>query len=230
MKKFLISILLVGFVHSFSFARDGSHVGEIRYSILTRDQFRGLYGEEWDLMQGQKLEEDSDLLALWGKERIPDPRGIFLRCSNGERDSGTGNPDGNLDAGAYQLDQFKSHNHIDSGHSHPLFGCGTGVHLPGGTGMAAIDVNSNGLKLGQDAVRGGSAHIQNTGGNETRPRCISVNAFIKLKESPRVNPQVEQSVQAGVHSSAQTLRQWTCDPEFRAAVENVVRAMVKEGL
>jgi hypothetical protein len=57
---FLFNFIIPDFVQAVE-----SHVGEIRHSILTRAQFRELYGEEWDLMQGQAIEADSELLQLW---------------------------------------------------------------------------------------------------------------------------------------------------------------------
>jgi hypothetical protein len=42
------------------------HIGEIRYSLLTPAQFREIYGDEWELMEGQALDEDSPLRHLWG--------------------------------------------------------------------------------------------------------------------------------------------------------------------
>jgi len=40
---------------------DDGHVGDIRYSILSDDQFRRLHGIEWELLQGQPVPGDSEL-------------------------------------------------------------------------------------------------------------------------------------------------------------------------
>ena len=98
---FLFSFFISDFVQA-----KESHVGEIRYSILTRAQFRELYGEEWDLMQGQAIEADSELLQSWGKGHVPDARGLFLRgCNNGRTDF-YANPK-EIDCGNVQMDCFK---------------------------------------------------------------------------------------------------------------------------
>jgi hypothetical protein len=202
------------------------HVGEIRYSILTPPQFTKAYGPEWELMKGQDLPDDSDLLALWGQTQIPDSRGLFLRCSQEDRKDGLGNPDVDLKVGTYQADEFKSHDHGGKtgddapdhthGHSHP------GVHGDGGYDRG----NKAGASWPGARTSGASERHQHVisaaGGNETRPRCIIVNAFIKIKES---TPHPAQTASSGVRADVtpEMMSQIAQHPEFQKAVHAAIK-------
>lgn len=208
MKNYFIGFVLTSLSLS-SFAQGESHVGEIRYSILNRAQFRNLYGQEWDLMQGQEIEETSELLPLWGRRNIPDARGVFLRCSNAGRDKSKGNADGDLGVGTYQDDLLKSH-------SHPMISTYQNKQVSEGlaapTGHPFLGNGANGQASGPLYIAGP------VGGSETRPRCITANAFIKLKE-----------VASGAAPAVDPAQQVIGHPEFREAVETIVRDMMNLG-
>jgi microcystin-dependent protein len=97
---------------------------------------------------------------------LPDLRASFVRGagSDGVATSGT--------FGVKQTDDFKSHTHIDSGHTHTVTGANSGYNTSGsgswGTGYAANQTTSS-----------ASANIQSTGGIETRPRNIAMLYCIK---------------------------------------------------
>jgi hypothetical protein len=108
--------------------KDEGNIGEVRYSILNPAQFRTLYGPEWILMDGSAV-GGSDLAKEFGWTNVPDGRGVFLRG----KDHGRGfNPDGNIEVGTYQADQFTTHNHGGGDHQHF-------VHLETGAGREVGD-------------------------------------------------------------------------------------------
>ncbi len=210
MKNYLFGFLLFFFLSAFAFAQDDSHVGEMRYSILTREQFRSLYGPEWDLMQGQELDESSELLSLWGKGNIPDARGVFLRCSNSGRDVNTGDPQGDAELGSYQADQFKHHGHpVSLPGNHLISAPRARCELQSGLAAGGMfdDCAQNGI------TRHHAPQPAACGGSETRPRCIIANVFIKLRESVPT-PAVDSVSQMVAH------------PVFREAVKNTVKVIL----
>ena len=211
LKLYCVAVLLLGFV-SLAQAEE-SHVGEIRHSLLTLKQFQGKYGTEWELMKGQAIPGDSELLPLWGQPKIPDSRGVFLRCSQAERSDEMGNPDGDLPLGTYQADDFKEHNHGGGKHHHSVSFELTASRNPvGHVKNTVADWPQN-----QRAVRTTDSGniIDKEGDKETRPRCIIVNAFIKIRESAPVpasntiNPELKNEI---INS-----------PEFKAAVDKIFK-------
>jgi len=179
-------------------------VGDIRHSILSEDQFRRLHGTEWELLQGQPVPEDSELREYWEDKNLPDARGVFLRCANHGRNRSEGNPEGTLPVGCYQEDEFKSHSHQHR----------------------KIQAGDNKFQS-----RGGNAHwlgefeeVESSpaGGSETRPRNITVNAFVKARESAPANHQTQISEESVAHlfQSAEFLR------ALREAVTATFRAMI----
>ncbi|CAG8720098.1 19086_t:CDS:2, partial [Dentiscutata erythropus] len=153
-------------------------LGEIRYSILNKEQFQELYGKEWILMDGSSI-SGSDLERRFGWTFVPDARGLFLRCKNNERSDGLENPSGELGLGQYQADNLKSHTHV---------------------GLFVSNIEG---QWGQDAYQGEfdshrlpttpwgstrSFYTGYTGENETCPKSITVNAFIKINFSMWYEP------------------------------------------
>jgi hypothetical protein len=134
-------------------------LGDIRTSMLTEALFQSENDTTWIIADGQDV-TGSDYHTLTGETTIPDTRGTFLRGKNNGRVDGKQNPDGDLPLGTYQVDDFFSHDHSVSSSS-----------FTGGGAQAAIASNNVGYP----------AHITGmTGGNETRPRNITVNIFIKI--------------------------------------------------
>jgi hypothetical protein len=211
MKVFSFLMVLSLFIGAFAHANQG-HIGEIRYSILSLNQFQELYGLEWELMKGQDIDVDSPLFHLWGKRTVPDARGIFLRCSNADQDKARGNPDGNLPVGDYQSDSFKKHNHGGGNHSHKYNGGNSG-----GTVFGDHTTTSHNYGNHNYGTSESGEILKSEGGSETRPRCIIVNAFIKLKEPTSPPPTQTQSI------TPQMMSELTMRPEFKQAVENAVR-------
>ncbi len=213
-----LSILIgqFGFIHSSS--ADESHVGDIRYSILSEAQFRRLHGAEWEILRGQPVPHDSELREYWGDRNLPDARGVFLRSANNGRRRSEGNPEGHLPIGSYRGDTFKSHNHNDRGHDHGHnFHIGT-THGIGGAGAARGGGHGWLTEGVRGSVQQGYAHIQHTGDVETRPRNVTVNTFIKVREStPRIHE---------IEISAEFVTRLFQSAEFLRAVRELVTATI----
>lgn len=128
-------------------------VGTIVHSMLSTTQFASEYGANWVLADGRSV-TGSKYEQITGISSIPDMRGLFLRGKGA-----TFNPDGDLALGTFTDDKLRSHTHgagaIDNG--------GTGIFQSGGGG-------SRNQTLLTDA----------TGGNETAPKSITVNIFIRI--------------------------------------------------
>ncbi|MFZ9595363.1 MAG: hypothetical protein ACO3A2_04730 [Bdellovibrionia bacterium] len=161
-------------------ANDG-RVGDIRYSILSEEQFQELHGKDWELLRGQEVPFDSALKNFWRDSHLPDARGVFLRGSNHGRPRKEGNPEGHLPIGQYQSDTFKKHDHGGGNHHHQSF-----LEL-------TASRNSDGRQMNTAAyfpprhqpiqTNNSGAIIKAEGDAETRPRNITVNVFIKIKET-----------------------------------------------
>lgn len=191
----IFSIAIGQFGTAASALADDSHVGDIQYSILSESHFQQLHGSEWELLKGQDVPADSKLHTLWGQPKLPDPRGVFLRCANHDQNPDLGNPEGELAIGTYRGDTFKKHNHSGStgedtpdhthGHSHP------GIY---GNGGYAKGDNAGKNWHGGQTQGASNRHkhsIEWEGGEETRPRNITVNAFVKIRESQKASHQTE---------------------------------------
>lgn len=161
--------------------KDTGNLGEIRQSLLNPENFQKIYGDGWVLMDGRDV-QDTDLYRerLWENHTIPDSRGRFLRCHNRGRGRDTGNPDGDVGVGDSQADQIGSHSHSLPWDGSPFISrAASSCELK--TGMQPGWAFSDG---GQGGVTRGNTHQPGaTGGNETRPRCITVNTFIKVNRT-----------------------------------------------
>lgn len=138
-------------------------VGTIIHSMLTTAQFATQYGDNWVLADGRSV-TGTLYASVTGNSTIPDMRGAFLRAKGA-----TYNPDGDLAVGTYTADKFK-------GHDHP----GTEL-MAGGSTITGYSSTWNGYKsqLSVAAV-GGNVVVAPEGGNETSPRSITVNVFIRI--------------------------------------------------
>lgn len=136
-------------------------VGDIKYSILTPDQFVMENGDCWVPMDGRgiigsKLEDD------YGWDAVPDMSGLFIRAQ--EFDGGADyDPDrtSNSLVGEYQADELKRHRHLH---------------------VRTTNYINRGSSGGQATVRQGNvdANTQYAGGNESRPRNRNFYVYIRV--------------------------------------------------
>lgn len=190
-------------------AKDNQGItGEIRYSILDLQQFQQLYGSSWVLMDGKEV--PGTHLASLGITNIPDARGIFLRCKDHSRGKEGGNPAGDLAVGTYQEDQIKEHNHKTKIKGQIFFSrlkpdCEfVNGFTPGPAFTGPCPRFDTGI------TRDGIPDTSESGGDETRPRCVTVNAFIKIhdtrnlpeKKDDKKEPQNQASEKASENSGS----------------------------
>jgi len=139
-------------------------VGTIIHSMLTTTQFASEYGTNWVLADGRSV-TGTLYASITGNSTIPDMRGAFLRAKGS-----TYNPDGDLAVGTYTADKFNSHDH-------------PGVELTGyvSGSPTGYPINYDGYKSHINSTTvGGNVGVAPQGGNETAPRSITVNIFIRI--------------------------------------------------
>ena len=145
-------------------------IGEVKQGFISEALFQSQMGSEWVLADGRDV-TGSQYHTITGITTIPDTRGQFLRGKNNGRSDGKQNPDGDVVLGTQQDDTFKEHSHsvvYNSGGT--VFQDGTKVFSNGGNTWA----NPTGLSSSTTNM------IDNTGGNETRPKNVTINYFIKI--------------------------------------------------
>lgn len=140
--------------------KDYGSVGDIIQSMLTEEQFVKENGAGWVLADGRSV-AGSKYATLIGAS-IPDLRGQFLRGKNNGRSDGQENPDGDIALGSQTTDKFKSHNHQIKHWVNDLTG--------GGRIGGSADFSNNFFPT------------ESTGGNETAPKNVTVNFFIKIED------------------------------------------------
>jgi len=146
-------------------------VGTIIHSMLTTTQFATQYGDNWVLADGRSV-TGTLYASVTGLSTIPDMRGAFLRA----KDHGVGrNADGDTSLGAYSDDKFESHVHQQK-HSNGVTdvlatratGAGGGIYNP----IPGVGDLAGGVVVPQTTAT--------TGSNETSPKSITVNIFIRI--------------------------------------------------
>lgn len=139
-------------------------VGSIIDSMLTEPQFQAQIGNPspatWVLADGRSA-AGTGYNSVTGEANIPDLRGIFRRGKNGTRSDGNQNPDGNLALGTFTDDKFESHSHV------------TPLPLTKGDAAAGVNIIYRELNLTTTVT-------SDTGSNETAPKNVTVNTFIRL--------------------------------------------------
>jgi len=130
-------------------------VGTIIHSMLTTTQFAAEYGTNWILADGSSV-TGSKYASVTGNSTVPDMRGAFLRGKGA-----TYNPDGDLAIGTYSGDKTYSHNH-----SFPAY-------APTGGGFSGVAYTTIG-------DTGATITVSTSGANETAPKSITVNIFIRI--------------------------------------------------
>lgn len=146
--------------------KDQGKVGDIIHSMLTEEQFIAENGAGWVLADGRDVTGSKyDTLILGGLGgNIPDMRGQFLRGKNNGRIDGNENPDGDVALGVYTTDKFKSHDHNLQNHA---------VVTETGSGSVGGISSSGNNYLYRTSF---------SGDNETAPKNITVNIFIKIED------------------------------------------------
>ena len=144
-------------------------VGTVIHSMLNPAQMNSVGGGVWVLMDGRSV-EGSAYESITKQSRIPDARGLFLRAQNSGRSRSFGNPDGDMRPGATQGDQVGVHTHPIS--MHP----GLFAFVAPGLGVGA----NSGKTVAFNQI---SASVGEAGGNETRPRAMTLYVYIKINES-----------------------------------------------
>lgn len=163
----------------------GSSLGEVKQSVLTEAQFQEIHGPEWVLMDGRDI-TGSDLHTLTGSSTLPDARGQFLRGKNNGRSDGNENPDGDLALGAIQLDKTRSPRNTAfsaasaGAHTHTQqidASTGTNTNLLGESTRASTPAD---YTISNISTAGAHTHSVSGGDNETTPKNITVNVFVKI--------------------------------------------------
>lgn len=183
MKTNVISLAVAaGLLVSFAFqlqsdkkvVSDGS-IGDVKYSVLPPKEFQSINGKNWRLLDGGSI-EGTALSKLVAK--LPDARGVFIRCLNADRNPAQ---DETRAVGDFQKDAVGP---VDfSGYVYDNGG-GTALrHANTGTSGAFNAPDEHLAPLAQNTsnthelkVRGSST----TSANETRPKNISLYAYVKV--------------------------------------------------
>jgi len=133
-------------------------IGSYITADITEAQMQTQMGSGFILADGRSV-VGSAYETLTGKSTAPDARGVAFRGKNEGRADGNENPDGEIALGNYQADEFKSHNHT----------------IPGNPEIGGVSQTTFGT-FTNPTVRS----TNNTGGNETRMKNITVNRFIRI--------------------------------------------------
>lgn len=142
-------------------------IGQAVWVMMTEAQFQSEYGVDWVLCDGRDV-TGSKYHEITGNTTLPDGRGVFVRGKNNGRSDGNQNPDGELAEGAFQGDAMGSHLHESTNRTGaPTWGYGS-------TGVA--NVGGYTINLGTQVT----SNTSPVGGNENRPKSITMNLFIKI--------------------------------------------------
>ena len=135
-------------------------IGTVLHSMLTLAQIQSQSGSGWILADGGSC-SGSTYESITGNSTVPDMTGRFLRGK------GANNPDGDLSLGVYTSDKV-------GGHNHRLNRTTTG----GGTSVSAITANTSGSSA--TLYTSGYVTVNEAIDNETAPKSITVNIFIRI--------------------------------------------------
>lgn len=152
-------------------------IGTYLHSSLTESQFQAECGLGWVLADG-RVATGSRWSTLTGNANLPDTRGTFLRAKN---NGSTRNPDGELGLGVYTADKYTSHNHAQT-YSNGSSTTETRIS-DGGSGftLSSAHIGSSSASVGNGTGSlTNSQKTSSTGGNETAPKSIITNIFIRI--------------------------------------------------
>lgn len=144
--------------------------------------------ERWVLADGRSLAgQGTAYEKLLQQASIPDLRGVFVRGKNNGRNDGYQNLDGDLALGQLSKDKFKAHSHGGStandtpDHVHHFGGYPFGVDYGGSNTTQNLGVKPNGFDQNTDGANTRHTHsIAMDGDNETAPKSVTLNAFIRI--------------------------------------------------
>lgn len=138
-------------------------VGTVLHSMLSVAQFQAQYGTNWVLADGSSC-TGTKYASVTGATTLPDMRGAFLR---GKNNGSTRNPDGDLALGTYTADKIGSHNHS--------------ANTTSISGVSGNEIPFSGAGSGTNKFNTVAGYpLQPFGGNETAPKSITVNIFIRI--------------------------------------------------
>lgn len=143
--------------------KDQGRVGDVIHSMLTEEQFLLENGAGWVLADGRSV-AGTKYAAITGNSTIPDMRGQFLRGKNNNRSDGNQDKGGERALGNSQLDQVG-----------PISGKGGNFSIYSASGNQAA-----GFEIFNGAWQQ-YAYTHNAA-NETRPKNVVVNIFIKIED------------------------------------------------
>lgn len=149
--------------------RDGYKVGDILFSVVSEVEFTRIhYDGIWVLLAGQERNDGNKHWEIWdsiGKSKLFDARGVFLRGKNGDRPTSSGNPDGDKPLGSYENDRIINHTHTVNARNAE----GITPHFP----LKSVNAGNPNDSFNTDKTMNGFS--------ETRPRSLTVNIFVKVK-------------------------------------------------
>ena len=152
-------------------------VGDVVSSMLTEAQFQALRDTNWVLMDGRSS-VGSVYETITANSTIPDARGQHLRGQNNGRVDGQENPDATVLGGA-QTDGMQGHSHLGAGGGSNEF-----LYRRGSAGVYS-DPFAGGTIYDRTTVPAGTETTNGVNGtprtgNETRPKSITINYFMKI--------------------------------------------------
>lgn len=151
-------------------------IGAVSQAMLSEAQFQALNGPSWVLADGRDV-TGSVYATVTGQTVIPDMRGVFLRGKNNGRVDGNQDPDGERGLGTIQNEEHKSHFHIqglgtyNTSSGQTRYGMSTGL-------SGAVNADNEGSFAANQTTQG--VNTSTIGGNETRPRNVTINYFVKI--------------------------------------------------
>ncbi len=163
-------------------------VGDVKYSILNPTLFAQVNGDCWVPLNGGDM-TDSKLSNITGESNVPDISGLFIRS---QEFSGGANNDPNRTStspiATFQDQSYQSHNHgvNDPGHSHSINDivlnttcCNFGILVIGDQPRTVFQnqYDSENRTINASST---SISVNNSGGNETRPKNLNVWMYIRI--------------------------------------------------
>lgn len=188
----ILKIIIVGLLFSFCTflllsidkpQSDYTNIGDVKYSVLPINLFMETQKGTWVLLDGKPLSEETELYQLLESKMqldilpkkgniytVPDARGRFVRGLN---INGQGDDPDNRTPGAYQVDAFQGHKHINSNNIAQLRGKQTN-----NTPHQRYTVTETAATNSAGSINGGYGTPRIA--KETRPKNIALYTYIKI--------------------------------------------------